>query len=757
MTHLLDENYYKALQYDETHNLSHNDKTQSVNNNMILNIQQLSDYINNTVQIPQLVKTPKQRKYIRQMPFYIDISTEPSEYFNQIQVILSIHQNIPFLLKKPRTIYWNNQIFQIKGRKNRFQCSNCDATIKYCDQAKCIYTAEKLNHKSTSCIKLDYKYHLINKLLLSELKTNIHNEPCIKLITPAIHYARILKKYKYKFPFMDLRGFPPFANIKSNLYKQKSNTSNLTSNNVSEYFNKKFNTTFQQFCNSACMRKEYKKNIKYWINGHSLLFTNIQLLQIFFGALAVGGDGTFNIIPQFRSENGGRTKYHSQVFKLYAFYQYQTKNGNIRTVSYLVGVGLLDGKNANIYKWMYECIFEYGLDNGFISTLNIKQYVCDFEEAQRIGFRYVFDGETGIIISGEEFHFKQALCGNIVKKDLSKFYIQRKDSINYDRNFRIHIEALYNLLHIHPSTVQSIAIKICQSLWNYTKNSWNCNYGIKCVLKYIVYFLYGYCELSKDDIIRELKCKGPQITFVRKRRPKKIESIISWNINNKPVTSSNSIEVNNKHHRIRLGYYPKIDDLINGFLELFDENIKMFNYNQQQKILPNQQQSKGLIKKKKFLKTHKDDIMNFQQYKSFSAELTRIKYQIRGKDINKWLINGPQETTNTMRISNHSFNDIIKISDQNVADNSIHVFNQIDVRDLNDEDYIPKKILHKKQITKQVNRYNFRKRKRKCVEKLQNTHYQPYVVYGSDSDEEENWNLNMRNKNKYNNKKQKIS
>ena len=759
MTHLLDNNYYKALLYDQSNIQTKDNNDNTIDNNEILSAEQLCDHIRNNVQIPQKVKPNNSKKYIRQMSFYFKITVQPLHYFLQCQITLGMHQNIPILLEKPQMIYWNNQIYQIKGRKSRFQCWNCKATIKHCEQNKCIYTEDNIKHTSKMCLKTDYKYELINKLLLLELKHNIQNESCLNIITPSMHYARLTSKYKYKFPFMDLTGFPPFNIIQSNLYKQKSNTTRLTSCDIANYFNNKFNTTLQQFCNSACMRIQYQKNIKYWIKDNSLLFTTNKLLQIFFGALAVGGDGTFNIIPQFIDQSGCRIKYHEQVFKIYAFYRYKTKNGNFRIISYLIGFALLEKKNADIYKWMYGCIFEYGVENGFVDSVNIKQYICDFEEAQRIGFRYIFDGTTGIIISGEEFHFKQALCGNIVKKELSKFYIQKKDSLNYDRKFRIHIEALYNLLHIHHSTVQNIAIKICQSLWYYTKNNWNCGHGIKCVLAYIVYFLYGYCELNKNDIIKQLKCKGEQITFIKDRRPKKIESIINWNINNKPVTTFNSIEVNNKHHRIKLGYYPIIDEFIKQFLQIFDENIKMFNYNEQQKILPNQQQSKGLIRKKQFLQKHKNDIMDFEQYKIFSAELTCIKYQMRGKNINTWLI---ENNSNNVAVakSKYSFNDIIQIPDNDDIDRSKIVFNAEDSRDIDDEDYIPKQIfnVNNNQIPTNNTKYGLRKRKRKCVEKLQNNKYRPYLIYGSDTEDEEEWRTNMTNKNQYhNNKKRKFS
>ena len=751
MTHLLDNNYHKALLYDESKTEPRNVNLSTIVNDKILNTEELCNHIKDVIQFPQCSKTKQRRKYTRQMPFYIEINVQPSNFFVQCQIILAIHQNIPIILQKPRIIYWNNQIYQSKGRKSRFQCWNCKAAIKYNEQNNCIYTQDLINHGSKNCENKDYKYELINKLLLLELKHNIQNEPCLNLITPSMHYARITSKYKYKFPCMDLKGFPPFNIIQSNLYKQKSNTTKLTSSDITHYFHDKFNTTLQQFCNSPCMRIEYEKTIKYWIKNNSLLFTTTKLLDIFFGALAVGGDGTFNIIPQFRNQSGGRIKHHDQVFKIYAFYRYKTKNNNFRIISYLIGFALLEKKDADIYKWMYGCIFEYGQVNGFIGKVDIKQYICDFEEAQRIGFRYIFDGETGIIISGEEFHFKQALCGNIVKKELSKFYIQKKDSIHYDRKFRIHIEALYNLLHIHHSTVQNIAIKICQSLWFYSKNQWNCGHSIKCVLNYIVYFLYGYCELDKDNIIKELKCKGKQITFIKERRPKKIESIINWNINNKPVNTSNSIEVNNKHHRMKLGYYPTIDEFIKQFLQIFDENIKAFNYNEQVKILPNQQQSKGLIKKRKFLEKHKDDRMDFEQYKLFSAKLTYIKYQMNGKNINKWLFGNDDINNNCITKTKYSFNDVIQISNSDNTDNSVNVFNTNDSTDINDEDYIPKPIFsnNNKQTNNSDKHYGFRKRKRKCVEILQKNKYRPYLIYGSESENEDEWNTNMRNKNQY--------
>ena len=369
MTHLLDDNYHKLLLYDESKTQPNNANSYTIANDKILNTEELCNHIKNVIQLPQCSKSNKYRKYIRQMSFYIKINVQPLNCFVKCQIILGIHQNIPILLEKPRIIYWNNQIYQSKGRKNRFQCWKCKASIKYNEENNCIYTQDNIKHTSKGCSNTNYKYELINKLLLLELKHNIQNEPCLNLITPSMHYARITNKYKYKFPCMDLRGFPPFSIIQSNLYKQKSNTTKLTSCDITHYFDNKFDTTLQQFCNSPCMRIEYQKNIKYWIKDNSLLFTTTKLLKIFFGALAIGGDGTFNIIPQFKSQSESRVKHHEQVFKIYAFYRYKTKNNNFRIISYLIGFALLEKKDADIYKLMYGCIFEYVLANGFIFTL----------------------------------------------------------------------------------------------------------------------------------------------------------------------------------------------------------------------------------------------------------------------------------------------------------------------------------------------------------------------------------------------------
>ena len=695
--------------------------------------------------------TKQRRRFKNKLPHYLLIETNNHDYFIITQIILALNSNIPILLDQPRCIYWNYHIYKCLGRNARFKCIHCEEALEFEEVNNCILTPVNIQHKTVNCTDKRYKYNLIYKLLLDELKENIFLEPFIESISPHKHYNRMITRYKYKFPLIDLTQFPPFEAIKSNLYKQKHNTQVLTSLCIQDFFDSKFENIINKFCSSPSMQYNFKNNIIKWVKNNNFLFTTISLMHIFFRALAIGGDGTFNIIPFFKGVHCGKTKLHEQVFKIYAFYRYRTKNGKYRIIAYLVGVALLENRDADTYIWMYKQIFDWGKHHNYLQIDNIQQYICDFEDAQRKGFRYIFEEEYTIQISGEEFHFKQCLHGNIKQKQLGKYYIQKKDSKSYDRVFRIHIEALYNLCHIKPDKVKLMASKITQSLWFYVKHHFKCKYGIKCTLQYIIYFLVGWCECSKEDVITILNCKGKQIPFVRKRHPKKIESINEWNINNKPISNSNAIEVNNKHHRIKLGYYPIIDDFITKYLDIFDETVILWKYHQQLKILPNHFESKALQKKKQYLEQHKDDDMDFEQYKIFSAELTRIKYQNNCKNI-KHLLTDYDEKKNQPIIDNSNFNDVIKVPDTIAIAKEKYL--DIDTTvDKNDDDYIPQKIFKEKPNIGNIENNTQRKSKRSCVIKLQQAKFNAYQEYDSCEEQEHDWVDNMARKNEYNKNK----
>ena len=755
MEYIFEPTYYNSCQYDHQifkqerrlhpNNKSDDDKT---NPNQVLNVQQLYHKITHHLQCVTNNVTIQRRKFKCMLPHYLLVDTESHDYFVIIQMILALSIKIPIMLKHPRHVYWNNYIYKSRGRNNRFQCQHCEEVIEFDSINNCILIKEKVEHKKSQCVNQRFKYDLIYKLLIDELKENIFLEPFIESISPHKHYNRVITRYKYKFPLMDLSQFPPFEAIKSNLYKQKNNTQTLTSFNITDFFNNKFGNIVKKYCSSPSMQNNFKSNTVIWINQNNFLFTRISLLHIFFLALAIGGDGTFNIVPFFRKLNGGKTKLHEQVFKIYAFFRYQTKNGKFRIIAYLIGVALLENRDTETYKWMYQQIFDWGQKHDYIVDCNIQQYICDFEEAQRKGFRYIFEEEYSIQISGEEFHFKQCLHGNVRHKQLTKYYAQKKDSKSYNRIFRIHIEALYNLCHIKPITVKSMATKITQSLWFYVKQHFRCKYGIKSTLQFIIYFLVGWCECTKEDVIKILNCKGKQITFVRDRHPRKIENINAWNINGKPISNSNAIEVNNKHHRMKLGYYPTIDDFIIKYLDIFDETINLWKYHQSVKILPNHFESKALRKKKKLLEKHKNDCMNFEQYKIFSAQLTKIKYENNCKDIKHLFANHDQKQDETVDMNESNFNDVIKVP------NSIAIAKEkyldIDTTvDKNDEDYIAPKIFQQTNSNDNLNTNISKRQKRSCVIKLQQANFSAYKEFDSDDEVEPEWIQQMSGKNNF--------
>ena len=114
-THLLRDNYHKALVCEESKNQSNNNYAHTIDNNKMLNIEQLCNHINSNVQLPQLIKSNNSKKYTGQMSFYIKINIQPSDYFLKCQIILGIHQNVLILLEKSRIIHWDDQIYQISN------------------------------------------------------------------------------------------------------------------------------------------------------------------------------------------------------------------------------------------------------------------------------------------------------------------------------------------------------------------------------------------------------------------------------------------------------------------------------------------------------------------------------------------------------------------------------------------------------------------------------------------------------------------
>ena len=788
-TQLLDIHYYTLCGYDELNRLEY---LNDINECKILHQQELVPCIKSVLQISNNYVS-KNRKFKNKLPYYIKINKTSKEFFKIIQIILASNNNIPILMDNPNSIYWNNYIYKSMGRNTRYKCTyrNCNYAIKLDERDNAIYTIDNNNH-CPHCFIHNYKLKLVYELMKIELKNNVMMEPSPDTITPKIHYNRILKKYNNKIPLLNLDDFTSFQSIKSSLYKIKRITHTLTSVNIQSFFDDKFEFVLGEYSPSANRRKMIKESLKYNIYNNNVILTRNELLKIFFKALVVGGDGTFSIRPQFILKNGHRAYIHEQVFKLYAYYSYDTLNNETIVKNYLVAIAILDDKKQSTYEWMYGVIFKWCEDLQI--NCNIKQYICDFEKAQREAFKKVTKIKYNIELGGEEFHYKNALFKNIQTKSLSCYYVNKKQANNkYDEFFRKNIELLYNLLHIPVKKVKQFSIKITCMLWYHVCKKYNTQQR-KYFLGFIIYFLYGWGECSKDEIKSHLKLKGCYKTFLEKRKCVRVCNIKDWNVSENIIKNTNSIEVLNKHHKNEMGCHPSIDKFIMACLKLFDDSVRQYNSNNAKLQLPNGYQNKMCKVKKKFLEKPIKSNMEFNEFLIYSQRLTIIKFRSKSKNIERYFdienINGQNTLNNDIEVyfnnidnneinddlefcsnddmytehENINFNDETKDVDDDMKQvnkpytignkyelNSIGINNDKQVTENNFILNLPRLDLFDTDIDKDCVSnipINSRSKKRTCRLQLEKANYNPYVIYSS-ADEQSIWYNNMKAKHQY--------
>ena len=572
----------------------------------------------------------------------IDVLENAFDHSRNVQRVLGVHDNILIYSNYPNRVYWNGGIFKSIGRtNNNFQCHvlGCKATIAYCAADNGYHTQKTFAHKSNDCMNSINRFQLVHHLLKQEMYYNISHEPSPQDITPRMHYDRIIQKYDRSMPLMDLCHFPPFHAIESSLYKKKPITYKLTATGCKQFFDTEFDRVMNAFARSKSMRNQVKDKIFYEVDKDNVLLTRKELLILFFESAAVGGDGTFNIRPVFLRLEGGRFKQHEQVYKIYAYRTYQSKSGDIITMCYLIAVALLTSTDASVYVWMYKTLAMWYEQLGLINNQQIQQFVHDFERAARNAFRNIIAKGLDVVISGEYFHYSKTIQKNVVQKGLSIYYVNKKNSKHYDSIFRKHIELIYNLAYVPSGVVQSFAKLIVKSMWSNIKAQKKYKGSKKePFVMFIVYYLVCYCEIKKSDISDILRLRGKQRKWVSKRQTTKFLNISEWNLYGKKITNSNAIEVNNKHDRHKLGYYPNIYRFTLFYMRKFDDVIRTYNSHQEQGCLSNKFVSTKVKEKTKLLKQSIGQTFTFPYFLELSAKLTEVKYKNKGKSTSTYFV-----------------------------------------------------------------------------------------------------------------------
>ena len=106
--------------------------------------------------------------------------------------------------------------------------------------------------------------------------------------------------------------------MRASLDTYKPHKTSLRCYSVEDFFKSKWAELLNHAYSSKSVQDEVASNILYDINDEDLLMTKSDVLKIFFEAQGSGGDGTFNIIPQFVREGTRyrRLTIHKQVYIL---------------------------------------------------------------------------------------------------------------------------------------------------------------------------------------------------------------------------------------------------------------------------------------------------------------------------------------------------------------------------------------------------------------------------------------------------------
>ena len=602
----------------------------------------------------QSMQSIRPRKYTKTLRNFITIDSEnKTDFFEECQLILAVNKNIPLHLTKPSRIYCNNHMYKGSGRSTRFECpaKDCKKAIEYVQQTN-TFTSDPNQLHTEKCMNIMYKQQLINVLIKLEIYHNIRTDASIS-INIRNHYDRVKQRYLNQFPGMNLQLFPCFEYIASSLRKQKPKTLPLKSCDVTSYFHSDFNKTLMSFCPSRTQMLTLRNNLLYARQNESVLFSTKDLINVIGKGIAVGGDGTWNVTPMFAVPNTNRRRaIHEQVFKVYSFHKYESKDKAVIIKSYLVAVALLSDKAQTSYEWIFNNIKDWYLQHTLhTEPNNLNDYICDFEVAQRNAWQEICTPELNIYLSAEEFHHKKAIWNNAKKKGVKKYVTYRKNNQYYNKIVKQHMEMAYNLMYLPPQIVMQYALIIMRSLWNYCISIGLANKERRNFLDFILYFLYGWCECSKDMVRNELHLTTEFTHQIDDSHPTRISRICEWNGFKKPVTNSNSIEVNNRHDRVAMGFHPTINSFGQWCLHALHESNRRYVQHAAYG-LPYCPKRRWIIEKKRIIQQITDNI-TFNQYAEICANLIYIKYEKNDDVMHKYfIVSSNAQRTRTMIMAN---------------------------------------------------------------------------------------------------------
>lgn len=596
-----------------------------------------------------------------------------------VDLILCLRNDIPIVCQSPKEIYWqqvvwksvNGTRYSIGENKKNKQSIVYDEVI----HTKPIHLYKLTNHQVS---KKKLKYNLIYKIIESEISRNVRSETIPDIVTVQTHYNRVIKKYARAYPGLDLHDFESYTRMHNKLYKKKTCTHKLESRTIEDYIHNEYENTLNKIATSYNCMKRLKEETLIEYDGNNLIISNKKLLRILFQSNGMGTDGTYNVIPFFLKEyqhkkSNGRCKIHSQVFRLFAYKIYDCEDRPL-ILTYFIGNVLLTGSSEIVYKWVFEVINKWKNDDPNINVCELKEFICDFEVPQRNAVSKSWLKDYIKNINGEEFHFKQALVKQIRTKGLSRFYINRKDSNDYDHQFKRYIELLFNLQYVEVKLVSKFVRKIILQLWIHVKKKHLPDGSIQQMyLNWIKYFLQYWCSYTLNDVHNLLQLKGEWKNYSNTHKgAKQTYTYEDWNLCHKQITNSCSIEVNNKWNRMQMGYYPMIGKFVEITIRKFDEEIRKYNNHQQGVKFTDHYQNKTLKKKHEIVKTAHGKMFSWAEYLQFSAKLTMNRFGDNQR-INYYFTYGYNKQDTSIDIITYDetfFNDdLLNINQYNHSDN----------------------------------------------------------------------------------------
>ena len=610
-------------------------------NSNILDVHTVKDLVVKSIVSVPVPQNQYRRKYSNPITKYIKLDIDNVDNFQNIQLILALNKQIPIVINNPRRIYWNDHVYKEVRKKGNFQCSNskCTYTIKLNQDVIYTMPSDTIRSQQYShilCKEPLHKQNLIYLLMKRELIETIKSYKDHDQIKIRQYYDLLINKYQFRLPQLNLDMFEPFKYMEQTLRQNKGITRPNNAKNLHHYFAEEFKRTMRNFVSSYNHENTYINDLLYVLNDNNVLMSNKKLLRILFKSIVMGSDGTFNIIPKFKHEENNKIRYrcqHHQIFKIYGLHQYSDKKKKKITISYLIAIAILSSKERKLYEWINNTLLKWGHDLNLLANTTLKEFICDFEYAQRAAATIMID-KLNMQQIGEEFHFTQAIHNHIRDCGFQSIYQKGKNRPNYDETFRYTISQFYALAHIPVSNVREYALNCCIQLLKHLK----CMYGKTDEMYYngirfSIYFLKNWAEHTRDDIIKALNLNNSmQKCFKSKLRPNGNSKwkIQEWNLYQKSIRTSNMIEAFNKNHRIHIGcYFPDINKLIHWFLSNMQNTIREYNADQTRMntkgYIRTNFQNALLKKKNKLLAKYQSEAMTWDKFKMLSAELCAIR------------------------------------------------------------------------------------------------------------------------------------